>query len=31
VFGYLGQAALHDLAVAILRHRTGLPPQDPPA
>jgi hypothetical protein len=31
VFGYLGQAALHDLAVAILRHRTGLPPGDPPA
>jgi hypothetical protein len=30
VFGYLGQAALHDLAVAILRHRTGLPPGDPP-
>jgi hypothetical protein len=31
VFGYLGQAALHDLAVAILRHRTGLPPgQDRP-
>ncbi|MBR0670740.1 phage holin family protein [Neoroseomonas soli] len=26
VFGYLGQAALHDLAVAIIRHRTGLPP-----
>jgi hypothetical protein len=31
VFGYLGQAALHDLAVAIIRHRSGLPPQDPPA
>jgi hypothetical protein len=30
VFGYLGQAALHDLAVAIIRHRTGLPPGDPP-
>ncbi|WP_372624919.1 phage holin family protein [Falsiroseomonas sp.] len=29
VFGYLGQAALHDLAVAILRHRSGLPPGDP--
>ena len=26
VFGYLGQAALHDLAVAVIRHRTGLPP-----
>jgi len=26
VFGYLGQAALHDLAVAIIRHRSGLPP-----
>ena len=26
VFGYLGQAALHDLAVAVLRHRAGLPP-----
>ena len=25
-FGYLGQAALHDLAVAIIRHRTGLLP-----
>ncbi len=31
VFGYLGQAALHDLAVAVIRHRTGLPPQDPRA
>ena len=31
VFGYLGQAALHDLAVAIIRHRSGLPPGDPPA
>jgi hypothetical protein len=31
VFGYLGQAALHDLAVAVIRHRTGLPPQEPPA
>ncbi len=30
VFGCLGQAALHDLAVAIIRHRAGLPPQDPP-
>ncbi len=30
VFGYLGQAALHDLAVAVVRHRTGLPPQDRP-
>jgi hypothetical protein len=29
VFGYLGQAALHDLAVAILRHRSGLPPGGP--
>jgi hypothetical protein len=28
VFGYLGQAALHDLAVAVIRHRTGLPPRD---
>ena len=28
VFGYLGQAALHDLAVAIIRYRTGLPPRD---
>ena len=26
VFGYLGQAALHDLAIAIIRHRAGLPP-----
>jgi hypothetical protein len=26
VFGYLGQAALHDLAVAIIPHRAGLPP-----
>lgn len=26
VFGYLGQAALHDLAIAVLRHRAGLPP-----
>lgn len=31
VFGYLGQAALQDLAVAIIRHRTGLPPRDPSA
>ncbi|PWS34561.1 hypothetical protein DFH01_23750 [Falsiroseomonas bella] len=30
VFGYLGQAALNDLAVALLRHRAGLPPRDPP-
>mgnify|MGYP005860980239 CR=1 FL=1 len=29
VLGYLGQAALHDLAVAILRHRSGLPPGGP--
>ncbi len=29
VFGYLGQAALHDLAVAVIRHRTGLPQRDP--
>jgi hypothetical protein len=28
VFGYLGQAALHDLAVAVIRLRTGLPPRD---
>ncbi len=28
VFGYLGQAALHDLALAIIRHRTGLPPRN---
>jgi hypothetical protein len=31
VFGYLGQAALHDLAVAVIRHRAGLPPREPPA
>jgi hypothetical protein len=31
VFGYLGQAALHDLAVAVVRHRAGLPPREPPA
>lgn len=31
VFGYLGQAALHDLTVAIIRHRSGLPPRDPQA
>ncbi|WP_270933381.1 phage holin family protein [Falsiroseomonas oryzae] len=31
VFGYLGQAELNDLAVALLRHRAGLPPRDPPA
>jgi hypothetical protein len=31
VFGYLGQAALNDLAVALLRYRAGLPPRDPPA
>jgi hypothetical protein len=30
VFGYLGQAALHDLAVAVIRHRMGIPPQDRP-
>jgi CHASE2 domain-containing sensor protein len=28
VFGFLGQAALHDLAVAVLRYRAGLPPRD---
>jgi len=26
VFGYLGQAALHDLTIAIIRQRVGLPP-----
>jgi hypothetical protein len=31
VFGFLGQAALHDLAVAIIRQRAGLPPREPPA
>jgi hypothetical protein len=31
VFGYLGQAALHDLAVAVIRLRSGLPPGGPPA
>ncbi|WP_137179269.1 phage holin family protein [Roseomonas sp. AR75] len=31
VFGYLGQAALNDLAVALLRYRASLPPRDPPA
>ncbi|WP_270934577.1 phage holin family protein [Falsiroseomonas oryzae] len=31
VFGYLGQAALNDLAVALLRYRAGLSPRDPPA
>jgi CHASE2 domain-containing sensor protein len=30
VFGYLGQAALHDLAVALIRSRAGIPPRDPP-
>lgn len=30
VFGYLGQAALHDLAVAVIRYRAGIPPRDPP-
>lgn len=30
VFGYLGQAALHDLAVAVIRSRAGIPPHDPP-
>jgi hypothetical protein len=29
VFGYLGQAALHDLAVAVIRYRIGHPPRDP--
>jgi hypothetical protein len=28
VLGYLDQAALHDLAVAVLRHRAGLLPAD---
>lgn len=28
VFGYLGQAALHDLAVAVIRYRAGVPPRD---
>jgi hypothetical protein len=28
--GYRGQAALNDLAVALLRHPGGLPPRDPP-
>jgi len=28
VFGYLGQAALHDIAVAVVRYRAGLPPKD---
>ena len=27
---FLEESALHDLAVAIIRHRTGLPPLDPP-
>jgi CHASE2 domain-containing sensor protein len=31
VFGYLGQAALHDFAVALIRSRAGLPPRDPPS
>jgi CHASE2 domain-containing sensor protein len=31
VFGYLGQAALHDLAVALIRYRAGIPPRDPPS
>jgi CHASE2 domain-containing sensor protein len=26
VFGYLGQAAVHDLALVIIRARAGLPP-----
>jgi hypothetical protein len=29
VFGYLGQAALHDLAVAIIRHRLNHLPREP--
>jgi hypothetical protein len=28
-FGYLGQAALHDFALAVIRYRIGHPPRDP--
>jgi hypothetical protein len=31
VFGYLGQAALQDLAVALIRYRFRIPPRDPPS